>query len=161
MLPHAISAFICAVLTENFSKRLGGPWTRSIYQPTNLLSLVPSGTWFSWTDEFPLFLFLRLSFAIVVGFCLLLCLIPHHSWVLITMDLTLLGAEKEGSRCEAQESQLQGVILVVLLLPHTDTIYLPYQQEQKMQFFRCYFFPPTVFYPGPILITTLFPNSLF
>lgn len=133
MLPHAIFAFIYVVRTESFSKRLVGPWTRRLYQPTNLLSLVPSVSWFSWTEEFPLILFLRFTFAVVAGVCPLICLISHHSSVLITTDLTWCW-EREGSRSEAQESQLQGVIVVVLLLPHTDSIYLPYQQEKKCNF---------------------------
>lgn len=47
---------------------------------------------------------------------------------------------------------------MVLLLPQTDTIYLPYQQEKKTQFFRVF---SSVFYPGPILITTLFQIHCF
>lgn len=45
---------------------------------------------------------------------------------------------------------------MVLLLPHTATIYLPYQQEQFCRsFFHCFF------YPGPIGITTLFQIHCF
>lgn len=91
---HASTCHFClfyAVLTESFSKRLVGPRTRTVYQQTNLLSLAPSVSWFSWTDEYPLFLFLRFTFAIVAGFCLLICLIPQHSclsnWVSLYLVL--------------------------------------------------------------------------
>lgn len=48
---------------------------------------------------------------------------------------------------------------MVLLLTHTATIYLPYRQEQQMQFGRVFF--SLFFYPGPIHIATLFQIHCF
>lgn len=100
-----LPAFIYAALVESFCKRLVHPRARRLYQQAHLLSRVPSVSQFSQREEFSLPLLLHFTFA--TGFCLFVCLIPHHSPVSFSCGSRPTWCqERAGSRSEAQELQL-------------------------------------------------------
>lgn len=114
------------------------PRARGLYQQAHLLSrdeLEPSVSWFSWKGEFSLSLLLRFTFATVPGFCLFICLIPHHSSVSIAVDLTYLVPRKR--RIKIWSTGITAVRSNTCGPSASHAIYLPYQQpEQQMQFCR-------------------------